>query len=69
MTAAVDRVAERHPDVTIGQFGANLEAELTEHFAEEQGREMSLSMSAMLIILVLTFGALVAAAVPVAARA
>ena len=24
VTAAVDRVAERHPDVTIGQFGANL---------------------------------------------
>ena len=65
VTAAVDRVVERHPDVTIGQFGANLTDELTEHFAKEQGREMSLSMSSMLIILVLTFGALVAAAVPV----
>ena len=65
VTAAVDRVVERHPEVTIGQFGANLQTELTEHFAKEQSREMSLSMSSMLIILVLTFGALVAAAVPV----
>ena len=65
VSAAVDRVAERHPGVTIGQFGSNLEDEVEEHFAAEQAREMSLSMSAMLIILVLTFGALVAAAVPV----
>jgi RND superfamily putative drug exporter len=65
VAAAVEDVAERHPELTIGHFGANLEAELKAHFAAEQAREMSLSMSAMLIILILTFGALVAAAVPV----
>jgi RND superfamily putative drug exporter len=65
VSAELDRVAERHPGVTIGQFGSNLEDEVKEHLAAEQAREMSLSMSAMLVILVLTFGALVAAAVPV----
>ena len=51
VSAAVDRVAARHPGVTIGQFGSNLEAEVKEHLAAEQAREMSLSMSAMLVIL------------------
>jgi uncharacterized membrane protein YdfJ with MMPL/SSD domain len=63
---AVDRVADAHRDLTVGQFGsASVDKELTASQASEQSRSQMLSLGVTLLILLVTFGALLAAAVPV----
>jgi uncharacterized membrane protein YdfJ with MMPL/SSD domain len=63
---AVDRVADAHRDVTIGQFGAaSIDKELVASQKSEQARSQMLSLGVTLLILLITFGALLAAAVPV----
>jgi uncharacterized membrane protein YdfJ with MMPL/SSD domain len=66
VVAAVDKVSGAHTDVSIGQFGAtSLDKELTESQSAEQSRSQMLSLGVTLLILLITFGALLAAAVPV----
>jgi uncharacterized membrane protein YdfJ with MMPL/SSD domain len=63
---AVDKVAAAHSDVSIGQFGnASVSKELGDSQAAEQSRSQQLSMGVTLLILLITFGALLAAAVPI----
>ncbi len=65
VVAAVNKVADAHNDVKIGEFGsASVEKELTDTQSAEQSRSQMLSLGATLLILLLTFGALLAAAVP-----
>src|SRR3712207_1002713 len=65
VTAAVDRAAERHPEVTVGQYGnASAQKELDDDGAREEQRSQMLSFGGTLVILLLTFGALLAASVP-----
>ena len=62
----MNKVADAHNDVKIGEFGsASVEKELTDTQSAEQSRSQMLSLGATLLILLLTFGALLAAAVPV----
>jgi uncharacterized membrane protein YdfJ with MMPL/SSD domain len=66
VVAAVDKVSRAHTDVAIGQFGAaSVKKELTDSQKAEQSRSQMLSLSVTLLILLITFGALLAAAVPV----
>ena len=66
VVAAVNHVAEAHSDVAIGEFGtASVTKELTDSQSAEQNRSQMLSMGVTLLILLITFGALLAAAVPV----
>ena len=63
---AVNHVAGAHRDVTVGQFGsASVDKELTDSQTSEQNRSQMLSLGVTLLILLVTFGALLAAAVPV----
>jgi uncharacterized membrane protein YdfJ with MMPL/SSD domain len=63
---AVDKVADKHSEVGIGQFGgASVAKELGDSQAAEQSRSQMLSLAVTLLILLVTFGALLAAAVPV----
>jgi uncharacterized membrane protein YdfJ with MMPL/SSD domain len=65
VTAAVERVAERHPDLTVGQYGsASAQKEMDAEGAKEEQRSQMLSFGGTLIILLVTFGALLAASVP-----
>ena len=65
VTAAVDAAAARHPDVSVGQYGnASAQKELDDDGAKEEQRSQMLSFGGTLIILLLTFGALLAASVP-----
>jgi uncharacterized membrane protein YdfJ with MMPL/SSD domain len=64
--AAVDRVAESHRELTVAEFGsASVDKELADDQASEQSRSQALSLGVTLLILLITFGALLAAAVPV----
>jgi RND superfamily putative drug exporter len=66
IVASVNKVAAQHPNLTIGEFGsASAEKEYNDASASEESRSEMLSMSATLIILLVTFGALLAAAVPI----
>jgi RND superfamily putative drug exporter len=59
-------VAAAHKDVSIGEFGdASVTKELDDSQKAEQSRSQMLSLVATLLILLVTFGALLAAAVPV----
>jgi uncharacterized membrane protein YdfJ with MMPL/SSD domain len=63
--AAVDKVGAAHSDVSVGQFGgASVGKELAESQKAEQSRSQALSLGVTLLILLITFGALLAAAVP-----
>jgi uncharacterized membrane protein YdfJ with MMPL/SSD domain len=63
--AAVDRVADAHPDLTVGAFGdASIGRELADDQASEQQRSQFLSLGVTLLVLLLAFGALLAASVP-----
>jgi RND superfamily putative drug exporter len=63
---AVKQVAATHHDVSINQFGgASVQKELEKSQSAEQQRSQTLSLVATLLILLVTFGALLAAAVPV----
>ncbi|HEX5619806.1 MAG TPA: MMPL family transporter [Solirubrobacteraceae bacterium] len=66
VVAAVDKVAASHSDLSIGEFGsASVNKELAESQKAEQSRSQMISLSVTLLILLITFGALLAAAVPV----
>jgi RND superfamily putative drug exporter len=62
---AVERVGERHPGVFVGQFGdASAAAALSEVFEDDFRRAETISLPLTLLILVVAFGALVAAGIP-----
>ncbi len=63
--AAVAAAQRAHPDLTIGQFGdASSEEAISAAFEEDFRRAEFLSLPITLLILVVAFGALVAAGVP-----
>ncbi len=62
---AVDKAGAAHRDLTVAQFGdASVTKELTDSQAADQSRSQMISLSVTLLILLITFGALLAAAVP-----
>jgi len=64
-TAAIDKVKAANPGVFVGQFGAaSGEKAITKAQNEDSAKSMQLSLPATLLILVVTFGALVAAGIP-----
>jgi anti-anti-sigma factor len=63
--AAVDRVQAAHPDLRVEQFGdASTDKALSESFEDDLRKAETLSLPITLVILVLAFGSLVAAGVP-----
>jgi RND superfamily putative drug exporter len=65
VSAAIAAVGKRHAGVTVGQFGgASASVAITKSFEDDFKKAESLSLPLTLIILVLAFGALVAAGVP-----
>src|SRR5215207_6525262 len=63
--AAVDRLQRSHPEVLLGQFGdASAEKEIGEAFDEDFQKAEFLSLPITLLILLIAFGALVAAGLP-----
>src|SRR5207247_1123030 len=63
--ASVDRVNAANPQVFVGQFGgASADKALSKSFSDDFKKAELLSLPITLIILVLAFGALVAAGVP-----
>ena len=63
--AAVAAVQKGHPDVLVEEFGAaSSEKALGAEAAADEARSLQLSMTGTLIILLIAFGALVAAGVP-----
>jgi uncharacterized membrane protein YdfJ with MMPL/SSD domain len=63
--AAVAAVQKAHPDVLVEEFGeASTEKALGAKEAADEARSMQLSMTGTLVILLIAFGALVAAGVP-----
>lgn len=63
--AATEELAEAHPDLEVGQFGeASLDAEVNKTIGEDFVRAEIFSVPVTLLILLLAFGAVVAAGVP-----
>jgi len=63
--AAVDKAKQANPGVFVGQFGsASADKALSESFSDDFKKAETLSLPITLIILVLAFGALVAAGIP-----
>jgi RND superfamily putative drug exporter len=63
--AAVAAAQRAHPDLTIGEFGdASAENGVVEAYGKDLGKAGALSLPITLIVLVLTFGSLVAAGLP-----
>jgi uncharacterized membrane protein YdfJ with MMPL/SSD domain len=63
--AAVNEVKAANPGVFVGQFGdASAEKAITEAQDKDSAKSMQLSLPATLLILLVTFGALVAAGIP-----
>jgi RND superfamily putative drug exporter len=63
--AAVHQVKAANPNVFVGQFGgASAEKALTKAQNDDSSKSMMLSLPATLLILLVTFGALVAAGIP-----
>src|SRR5215218_1780 len=63
--AAVDRLQQQHPEVTLGEFGdASADKEIGEAFDEDFKKAEFLSLPITLLILLVAFGALVAAGLP-----
>jgi len=64
-TTTIDKVKAANPGVFVGQFGAaSGEKAITKAQDEDSAKSMQLSLPATLLILVVTFGALVAAGIP-----
>jgi RND superfamily putative drug exporter len=62
---AVDKVKAANPGVFVGQFGsASAEKAITDAQNKDSSKSMMLSLPATLLILLVTFGALVAAGIP-----
>lgn len=65
VSATIAAVGARHGDVTVGQFGgASASVALTKSFEDDFKKAETLSLPITLIILVLAFGAIVAAGIP-----
>jgi uncharacterized membrane protein YdfJ with MMPL/SSD domain len=65
LLAAIDEAKAAHPALYIGAFGAeSADKEITEAVNEDLGQAGLLSLPVTLIILVIAFGALVAAGIP-----
>lgn len=65
IVAAVERVAREHPGVYVGQFGAaSAGVALSESLAEDFERAELLSLPLTLVILLIAFGGVVAAGIP-----
>ena len=63
--ATVAEAQRAHPGFTIGEFGdASAEKGVVESYGEDLGKAGALSLPITLIVLVLTFGSLVAAGIP-----
>jgi len=63
--AVVDEVAADHPDLTVEQYGAaSTQKELNEIFSEDLLQAETLSLPITLLILIVAFGSIVAALVP-----
>jgi RND superfamily putative drug exporter len=63
--AAVDKVKAANPQVFVGQFGgSSVNKALDEQNAKDSSKALTLSLPATLLILLVTFGALVAAGIP-----
>src|SRR6187200_1430048 len=63
--AAVAAAQNAHPSFTIGEFGdASAEDGVVKSYEEDLGKAGALSLPVTLIVLVLTFGSLVAAGIP-----
>jgi uncharacterized membrane protein YdfJ with MMPL/SSD domain len=64
-TTAIDQVKAANPGVFVGQFGsASAEKAIGEAEDNDSAKAMQLSLPATLLILLITFGALVAAGIP-----
>jgi putative drug exporter of the RND superfamily len=62
---AVDKVKADNPNVFVGQFGgSSMNKALEEQDAKDSSKALTLSLPATLLILLVTFGALVAAGIP-----
>ena len=65
MLDATAAVAERHPALAVEQFGdASSTKSFADKAAEEEGRSKMTTLVSTLLILLIVFGALVAASVP-----
>jgi hypothetical protein len=65
IVAAVDGARAEHPAVFIGGFGnATAEKEVNDQFNSDLGRAGLLSLTVTIVILIVAFGALVAAGIP-----
>ena len=63
--ATVDAIAEANPDLVVEQFGTvSTQKELNDIFASDLGKAELISFPVTLLILVIAFGSLVAAGVP-----
>jgi RND superfamily putative drug exporter len=61
---AVDAAAAAHPQLSIDEFGVSAEKQVDEKFAQDLEKAGLLSLPVTIIILVVAFGALVAAGIP-----
>jgi RND superfamily putative drug exporter len=63
--SAINKVKDANPGVFVGQFGAaSAEKAISKSQDEDSAKAMQLSLPATLLILLVTFGALVAAGIP-----
>ncbi len=62
--AAVDAAAAAHPGLSIDEFGVSADKQLDEKFNSDLERAGLLSLPVTIVILVVAFGALVAAGIP-----
>ena len=62
---AITAVADRHPGISVEEFGINAEKQLDEAVAKDLERAGEYSLPITLIVLVVAFGALVAAGLPI----
>ena len=63
-SAAVDEAQEANPDVFVGSFGVSADKEVEAAFLDDLKKAGLLSILVTLIILIVVFGALVAAGIP-----
>jgi len=64
VVAAVDEAQKAHPDLFIGSFGVSADKEVEGAFLDDLKQAGVLSLPVTLIILIVVFGALVAAGIP-----
>jgi uncharacterized membrane protein YdfJ with MMPL/SSD domain len=62
--AAVDEAQKAHPDLFVGSFGVSASKEVNGAFMDDLKKAGMLSLPVTLIILIVVFGALVAAGIP-----